>query len=124
MTGTQITDLSWGNMAVNIDGETHKFKDCKIWPGGAREWRWEETGTHHNPGVQPDDLEEILEHDVEVIVLSRGQLGRLNVSPETEVLLRERAIPYHIERSKKAVQLFNELAGQGKRVGGLFHSTC
>jgi hypothetical protein len=124
MTETQITSLSWGQMELTLGGEALHFKDCKIWPGGAREWRWEETGTHHSPGIQPADLEEILGHDVEVIVLSRGQLGRLNVSAESEALLTERGIPYHIEKTKKAVRLFNELAKQGKRAGGLFHSTC
>jgi len=124
MNGTRITDLSWGNMIVSIDGETQEFKDCKIWPGGAREWRWGETGTHHNPGIQPADLAEILEHEVNVIVLSRGQLGRLNVSVETKELLRERGIPYRVEKTKRAIQVFNELTEQGKRTGGLFHSTC
>ena len=124
MIDTQITDLAWGQMEVTIDGEKQRFKDCKVWPGGAREWRWEDTGTHHNPGIQPADIEEVLEQDIEVIVFGRGQLGRLNVSPETEALMRERRIPYHVEKTKRAVQLFNELARQGKRAGGLFHSTC
>jgi hypothetical protein len=124
MSDTQITDLAWGQMEVTIDGEAQHFKDCKIWPGGAREWRWEETGTHHSPGIQPADIEEVLEQEVEVIMFGRGQLGRLNVSAETESLLRERGIPYHVEMTKGAVQVFNELVAQGKRVGGLFHSTC
>jgi hypothetical protein len=119
-----ITDLAWGQMEVTVDGEAQHFKDCKIWPGGAREWRWEETGTHHSPGIQPDDIEEVLEQEVEVMVFGRGQLGRLNVSAETEALLRERGISYHVEKTKRAVQLFNELIIKGKRVGGLFHSTC
>jgi len=121
---TRITGLAWGQMEVMTDGEKQHFKDCKIWPGGAREWRWEETGTHHNPGIQPADIEEILKQDIDIIVLGRGQLGRLNVCAETEALLRERGISYHAEKTKRAVQLFNELATQGKRVGGLFHSTC
>jgi hypothetical protein len=124
MIETQITDLAWGQIEVTINGEKQHFKDCKVWPSGAREWRWEETGTHHNPGIQPADIAEILEQDIEVIVLGRGQLGRLNVSAETEALLREREIPCHVEKTRRAVQLFNELTGKGKRVGGLFHSTC
>jgi hypothetical protein len=111
-------------MEVSIAGEKQHFKDCKVWPGGARVWNWDETGTHHNPGIQIADIEEILEKDVEVIVLTRGQLGRLGVSPETEETLRERGISYHIENTKKAVRLFNEMTKQGKRVGGVFHSTC
>jgi len=124
MNDTRITGLAWGQMEVTIDGEKQHFKDCKVWPGGAREWRWEETGTHHNPGIQPADIEEILKQEIDIIVLGRGQLGRLNLSAETEALLRERGISYHAEKTKKAVQLFNELARQGKRVGGVFHSTC
>ena len=124
MTKTLITDLSWGKMEVSIAGEKQHFKDCKVWPGGARAWDWGETGTHHSPGIQPADIEEILAHNVDVIVLTRGQLGSLDISPETETFLRKRGISYHIEKTKKAVKLFNKLAGQGKRVGGVFHSTC
>ena len=124
MKETLITNLSWGQLEVTIDGEKQYYKDCKIWPGGAREWRWGETGTHHDPGIQPADIEEVLAHDPEAVVLGRGQLGRLNVCAETETLLRERGISYHIEKTGKAVTLFNDLAKQGKRVGGVFHSTC
>jgi hypothetical protein len=124
MAETLITDLTWGSMEVSIDGEKQVFKDCKVWPGGAREWRWGETGTHHNPGIQPTDIDEILEKEVEEIVLGRGQLGRLGVSDETEAILRERGVSYHVEKTKKAVDLFNDLARQGKRVAGVFHSTC
>ena len=124
MTETLITDLSWGDMEVSIAGEKQNFKDCKVWPGGARAWNWGETGTHHSPGIQPADIEEILAQDVDVIVLGRGQLGRLGVSPETEEYLHERGVDYFIEKTKKAVALFNDLVQQGKRVGGVFHSTC
>lgn len=124
MTETLITDLSWGSMEVSIAGEKQHFKDCKIWPGGARAWDWGETGTHHSPGVQLADVEEILAKDVEVLILTRGQLGRLGISPDTEEKLRERGVSYHIERTKKAVRLFNDMVRQGKRVGGVFHSTC
>jgi len=124
MTETLITDLSWGNMEVSIAGEKLHFKDCKVWPGGARAWDWGETGTHHSPGIQPADIEEILEKDVEAVVLAQGQLGRLGISKKTEAFLRERGVDYHIEKTKKAVTLFNELVQKGKRVGGLFHSTC
>ena len=124
MAETLITSLSWGSMEVSIDGEKRVFKDCKVWPGGAREWRWGETGTHHTPGIQPADIEEILEKDVDEIVLGRGQLGRLGVSSETEEILRDRGVACHIEKTRKAIAMFNKLTKEGKRVGGVFHSTC
>jgi hypothetical protein len=124
MTDTMITALSWGSMAVTVGEQEYNFKDCKIWPGGAREWDWQETGTEHHPGVQPDDVAELLEADPEAVILGCGVFGRLGVCAETEALLHEHGHPYHIEKTKKAVQLFNELAGQGVRVAGIFHSTC
>lgn len=124
MSETLITNLSWGNMEVSIAGEKQHFKDCKVWPGGAREWRWGETGTHHSPGIQPGDIQELLEHEVDFVILTRGQLGRLGVASETQEFLNEQGVEYCIEKTKKAVTLFNELAQKGKRVGGLFHSTC
>jgi hypothetical protein len=124
MAETLITNLSWGSMEVSIDEKKHHFKDCKIWPGGVREWRWDETGTHHSPGIQPADIEEILAHDIEVLVLTRGQLGRLNVAAETKSMLQGQGVTVHIEKTRKAVNLFNEFMQKGVRVGGVFHSTC
>ena len=119
-----ITEFSWGNMEVSIDGQTRSFKDCKLWPGGGREWNWGETDTHHSPGIQPADLDEVLAQNVEVMVLACGVFGRLGVTAEAKALLREHEIPYHIKKTKQAVALFNQLSQDGKRVGGLFHSTC
>lgn len=121
---TLITHISWGQMEVSIAGETHRFKDCKVWPGGAVTWDWTDTGTHHQPGIQPADIAEILDNDIEVMILSRGIQLVLHTSPETETLLQSRSMTYHIEETGRAVELYNELAQQGKRVGGIFHSTC
>ena len=49
----------------------------------AREWDWNETGTQHDPGIQPADVDELLAHDPEVIVLSRGRELRLQTQPQT-----------------------------------------
>lgn len=119
-----ITHLSWGRIEVALGGRTLSFKDCKVWPGGAREWDWSLTGTHHVPGTLPGDIEELLERGVEELVLSRGMQLVLQTSPATEELLRAAGIPYHIEETSRAVALFNHLHAAGKRVGGVFHSTC
>ena len=121
---TLITDLSWGEIEVTIQGEAHHFRDCKLWPGGAKEWDWNETGTQHNPGIQVADLEGVLRKDVDVLILSRGQNKRLQVKNETEEYLRESDVDYHVAETREAVKLFNQLAKKGKRVGGLFHTTC
>lgn len=119
-----ITHLSWGHMEITLNDQPLPFKDCKVWPGGAKEWDWHLTGTRHQPGIQPADIEEILAQSIEMMILSRGMDLMLHTCPETEDLLREKGIEYHILETREAVAKFNELMVAGKRVGGIFHSTC
>jgi hypothetical protein len=116
----RITHISWGKMEVEGLGTG---RDFKLYPGGGREWDWNETGTHHVPGIQPADVEELLEHGSEVVVLTRGMQLVLQTCPETLQMLRDKGIAVHVEETKKAVARYNELA-ETELVGGLFHSTC
>ncbi len=116
----RITRLSWGHLEIEGAGA---FKDAKLYPGGAREWDWRETGTHHVPGIQPADVAELLDHGAEVVVLSKGILERLRVCPETLDLLRDRGIAVQVLQTEQAVARYNELSRRAA-VGGLFHSTC
>jgi hypothetical protein len=99
-------------------------KDFKLWPGGGREWDWAETGTRHHPGIQPADVEELLDHGSRIVVLSRGILLRLETAPETLATLERRVERVHVEETRAAARLYNDLADSGEAVGGLFHSTC
>lgn len=98
-------------------------RDFKLYPGGGREWDWAETGTHHVPGIQPFDVQELLDHGSQIVVLSRGMQLALQTSPKTLKVLRARGVAYYIEETKAAVGLYNQLAAT-EAVGGLFHSTC
>jgi hypothetical protein len=120
LSSPQITHLSWGRLEV--EGYP-TFKDAKVFPGGAREWDWRETGTHHVPGIQPDDVHELIEHGAKTVVLSKGIWKRLQVCPETLKLLADRDIAVEVLHTEAAVQRFNELRKTAP-VGGLFHSTC
>lgn len=99
-------------------------KDFKLWPGGGRAWDWRETGTHHVPGIQPDDVQELLEHRCQAIVLSRGMLQRLQTCQETFDLLEGQGIAVHVAETNEAVEIYNQLVQREQAVGGLFHSTC
>ena len=99
-------------------------KDVKLWPGGARAWDWRETNTQHVPGIQVADIAELIDHGASVIVLSRGMHLVLQTPPETLAWLEQHAMKYHVLETREAAKLYNELAGQGVAVGGLFHSTC
>ena len=116
----RITDSSWGRIDVEGLGTG---RDFKLYPGGGRTWDWTETDTHHNPGIQPADVRELLDHGSRVVILSRGRLLALRTCPETLQMLRDQGITYHIKETSAAVELYNRLA-QTEAVGGLFHSTC
>jgi hypothetical protein len=117
----RVTHLSWGRLEV--EGEDGPFKDAKLFPGGARAWDWNETGTRHEPGIQPADVEELLECGATVVVLSKGFHERLRVTLEALRLLEANGVVAHVRRTGEAISLYDELR-KTERVGALIHSTC
>jgi hypothetical protein len=92
-------------------------------PVVGRGWDWTETGTEHYPGIQPADVQELLDHGTRVIVFGLGAQRRLRVCPETLHLLEARQIILRLAATPEAVTIYNGLAGR-EPVGGLFHTTC
>ncbi len=116
----RIADVSWGHIEIEGVGVG---KDYKLYPGGGREWDWGETGTRHVPGIQPEDVQELLKHGATVVVLSRGMHLKLQTCAETLAMLERKGVAVHVEETTAAVRLYNELR-ETEAVGGLFHSTC
>jgi hypothetical protein len=116
-----ILKIEWGKIEVDGFGT---FRDAKLYPGGGREWDWCETNTHHIPGIQQADVQELIDRHCEVVVLTRGMQLLLQTSPATLELLRDMSITTLVEETNAAVASYNRLVSEGKAVGGLFHSTC
>jgi hypothetical protein len=117
----RILHVSWGRMEVDGLGIG---RDFKLFPGGGREWDWTETNTHHVPGIQPTDVQELLDHGSETVVLTRGMQLVLQTCPETLQMLNDRHIRVFVEETTAGVRIYNQFAQEGEKVGGLFHSTC
>ncbi len=117
----RVTHLSWGRLEV--EGVDAPFKDAKLFPGGARAWDWRETGTSHDPGIRPADLEELLERGATAVVLSKGFDERLGVTGDALRVLEERGVCAHVRQTEEAIRLYNELR-ETEKVGALIHSTC
>jgi hypothetical protein len=111
----------WGFIEVEGLG---RVRDVKLWPGGGRAWDWRETGTDHDPGIQVADVTELLSHEPDVVVLSRGREGRLGVAPDTLTLLAENGVEVIREETGKALATYDRLVTDGRRVAGLIHTTC
>lgn len=117
----RIISSGWGKMEVDGLG---KGKDFKLWPGGGRAWDWGEYGTGHRSGIQKGDVQELIEHGSQLVILTTGRMGRLKVSQATIDTLEALSIEVIVTSTKKGIQLYNDYGQKGVAVGGLFHSTC
>lgn len=100
----KINNITWGQMDVEGLG---LGRDFKLYPGGGREWDWNETGTRHFPGIQPADVEELIQYGSEIIVLSRGMQLMLQTQPKTLQFIKELNIPVYIDETLKAFDIYN-----------------
>lgn len=116
----RILAVAWGRIDVEGLGVV---KDVKLYPGGGREWDWSETGMRHSPGIQPAEIEELLLHGAEVVVLSRGMDLQLQISQQALEFLEEKDVKMYVAETTEAVRIYNELVAT-QPVAGLFHSTC
>ena len=117
----RILTSGWGKMTIDGLG---RGKDFKLWPGGGREWGWAEHGTGHGRGIQPGDVEELIGHGCEIIILTTGRMRRLRVAPATLALLDNQRVETIVVDTQEGINIYNDYTQQGKAVGGLFHSTC
>lgn len=117
----KIQKAVWGQ--IQVDGFDEAFSDAKLYPGGASEWDWRLTGTHHVPGIQPEDVKGLINYNPTVVILSKGFWERLQVKQETKEVLTEHGILVHILETSEAVDEYNHLVNEHP-VAGLFHSTC
>jgi len=122
LTSPQITHFKWGHL--DVEGHPRPLKDGKFYPGGCHEWDWNETGTRHKPGIQPADVQELIDNGAQVIILSKGVEEQLHTMQSTFDLLTELGIEVHHLQTEHAIEKYNELAAAGQPVGALIHSTC
>lgn len=119
----EITHISWGKILVHEGEKNTQYKDAKVWTAKACTWDWKKTGTLHDPGVQIADIEEFM-NEVDEVILTRGMDLVLQVPHETIDFVRKMGKKCHVGQTEDMVKLYNELTKQGKKVGGVFHSTC
>ncbi|VDP76644.1 unnamed protein product [Echinostoma caproni] len=129
-----VKKMQWGSIVVErldengvvVPNAEVSYRDAKLWPGGSRAWDWRETGTGHFPGIQTADVEELLTYNPETVVLSQGVLHVLQVPQATVDYIHKKCpnVEVLVRPSKKAFELYNELASKGVRVAALIHTTC
>jgi hypothetical protein len=111
-----IEHYSFGS--ITIDGKTYN-SDVIIYPGKVDSSWWRREG--HN--LQAADLTSIIEAEPQVLVVGTGASGVMKVPRETISHLTSKGIEVHVERTAKAVELFNKLQRE-KIVIAALHLTC
>jgi len=111
-----IDSYKFGQMV--IDGKKYT-KDLVIFPDKIKSSWWRETGHL----LTLSDIKDVLHKDPEILIIGTGYMGLMKVDDEVKKYAKDNGIELIIQKSKKAVQIFNEKQSKG-RVFGAFHLTC
>ncbi len=112
----EIEAYSFGQIV--IDGKTYK-KDLIICPKTIVENWWRKEG--HS--LYPEDLEAIMNHHPEQLIIGTGDPGRLTVPDSTKNWLSARGIDLTSMPTKQACEYYTSLDDISGMVMGL-HLTC
>jgi len=104
---------------VVIGGQTYT-SDVIVWPEGVDPSWWRVRG--HS--LCREDLEPVLSHEPQVLIIGTGASGLMQVPPEMQQYMAARCEEVHVERTPRACSLYNELADSGRRVVAALHLTC
>jgi hypothetical protein len=58
------------------------------------------------------------------VVLTRGMYEKLGVPDATVKWLESKGIKVYVAETRKAVETYNALTQEGKKVGSVIHPTC
>jgi hypothetical protein len=111
-----IDDYSFGRIVV--DGKTYT-SDVIVYPGTVNSSWWRKEGHY----LQEEDLVDVAAANPEIVVIGTGDSGVMTVPQRTVAFLESKGIRVFVERTGKAVEIYNKQQGGGKVVGA-FHLTC
>jgi hypothetical protein len=112
-----IDSYKFGRMTV--DGRTYA-SDCIIFQDHIEPDWWRREG--HK--LFADDLEAVLSAEPEILVIGCGAYGVMQVSGEVRALLRQKNIQIEALKTAEAVERYNELSAEHRKVIAAMHLTC
>ncbi len=116
----KIDKLSWGK--VRVGGED--YHQVLIYGGKVEErdrFKLESLfGTTHRIGKW--EIKKLLKGDPEMVIIASGWSGVLEVIEEDQEKLKRADLK--VLKSEEAVEEYNRLVGEGRKVNILVHTTC
>lgn len=112
-----IEHYSFGR--IKVEGETFK-NDIIILPSRIipNWWRTEGHSLH------PEDLSAIENTDIETFIMGCGKYGVLRIPESTRKWFEEKDIHLISGKTDEAVETFNRLKQEKKKIAAGFHLTC
>jgi hypothetical protein len=108
----------YGFGRIEIAGKTYT-SDVIVYPDKVDPSWWRKEGHL----LQKIDLSDIIGAGPDVVVIGTGNWGVMKVPDGTVSFLESKGIRVIVEKTSKAVEIFNEESKKGKTVGA-FHLTC
>ncbi len=112
-----IESYRFGRMTISGNLYT---KDVIIFPDGSILSPWWRKQGHV---LVQEDLQELIAAGPKVIVCGTGAQGVMRPVAELREYLAAKNIDFIAEKSSKAVETYNRMAGQNE-IGACFHLTC
>jgi hypothetical protein len=103
---------------IKLNGQEFRH-DVIVYGDFVKKW-WRKEGHR----VQVEDVEDILRLRPEMVVIGTGYYGVVRVDREVIEKLRDEGIDVICEESRKAVETYNKLLEEGKKVALAIHLTC
>lgn len=116
------TGFGW----VQVDGVRYE-EDILITAEGEVKARPKELSRKYARGhtpLGPEEVAEALLGDPQVLVIGAGQYGVLPIVGQAQEVLRQRGVEVHVLHAPQALELYNRLAGEGRRLAAIIHVTC
>lgn len=115
----KIENYSFGRITIN--GRNYN-SDVIIYPDRVDSSWWRKEGHL----LRPDDLNDVLATRLDILIIGTGYSGVMEVPEETINYINSKGIDVHIERTSKAVELFNRLQRESpeKLIIAALHLTC
>ncbi len=110
---------SCGFGKIVIDGSTFN-SDLIIFPDGQIIDSWRRKRGHR---LSKEDIDHLISAKPDVIIVGTGVYGRMKSEKELKLFLNKNDIQLIEGSNKKAIKIYNELAGI-KKTGACFHLTC
>jgi len=112
-----IDSYSFGQIVIDARAYT---SDVIIYSDRVDAAWWRKEGHR----LQPEDIADALNARPEILIIGTGYSGVMTVPKETREYIASRGIDIIVERTGKAVEVFNSLQAQNRHVGAALHLTC